>query len=268
MAQPENVTVRPAAVAGLFYPQTAEELRTSVVELFRMAGTQAVGPSPKALIVPHAGYVYSGAIAAKAIASLAPDAGVIRRIILLGPTHRVAVRGLAVPSVDAFETPLGRVNVDRIALSAVSDLRQVTTDDRPHAAEHSLEVQLPLLQRVLPQFSIAPFAVGMTDGGAVAEVLDRLWGGPETRIVVSSDLSHYLAYDEARKLDTTTAAAIEGLNGRTITFDQACGRLPIQGLMTCAKSRGLTVERIDLKSSGDTAGPKDRVVGYGAWAFL
>lgn len=259
--------VRPAAVAGYFYPGAAEDLRRTVVELLDGAAVPPTAAVPKAVIVPHAGYIYSGAIAAKAIRRFAPQAADIRRIVLLGPTHRVAVRGLAAPSVSAFQTPLGQIPIDRAAIDSVVDLPQVVIADEPHAAEHSLEVQLPLLQRVLPQFALVPFAVGMVDGAQVAEVLERLWGGDETRIVISSDLSHYLSYDRAKAMDTATAAAIERLDDRPIGFDQACGRLPVAGLLACARKHGLSVERVDLKNSGDTAGPRDKVVGYGAWAF-
>ncbi|MBM3514448.1 MAG: AmmeMemoRadiSam system protein B [Alphaproteobacteria bacterium] len=265
MSQTFQPSTRPAAVAGLFYPGQPDELRRLLVALFADAKPGAT--APKAVIVPHAGYVYSGAIAAKALARFAPVAADIERIVLLGPTHRVAVRGLAAPAVSAFETPLGPVPIDRAAIEAVRDLPQVTIDDRPHAAEHSLEVQLPLLQRVLPRFNLAPFAVGSATGGEVAAVLDRLWGGPETRTVISSDLSHYLGCDQAKVVDAVTASAIERFDSGPITFDHACGRLPVAGLLDCARRRGLAVERVELRNSGDTAGPRDRVVGYGAWAF-
>lgn len=259
--------VRPAAVAGYFYPGAADALRRTVVELLDAAEVPQRAPVPKAVIVPHAGYVYSGAVAAKAIRRFAPHAADIRRVVLLGPTHRVAVRGLAAPSVSAFQTPLGQISIDRAAIDSVADLPQIVIADEPHAAEHSLEVQLPFLQRVLPKFSLVPFAVGMADSAQVAEVLERLWGGDETRIVISSDLSHYLNYDSAKAMDAATAAAIEKLDERPIGFDQACGRLPVAGLLACARRHGLKAERVDLKNSGDTAGSKDKVVGYGAWAF-
>lgn len=265
MVQPPKLAIRPPAVAGLFYPGTPDELRRVVVELFADAKPAAL--APKAVIVPHAGYVYSGAIAAKALAHFSAEAADIERVVLLGPTHRVAVRGLAAPAVAAFETPLGAIPIDRAAIDSLSDLPQVFVDDRPHAAEHSLEVQLPLLQRILPRFRLVPLAVGSTTAGDVAAVLERLWGGVETRIVISSDLSHYLPYDQARAIDGATAAAIERLDDAPITFDHACGRLPVAGLLACARRRGLTVERVELKNSGDTSGPRDRVVGYGAWAF-
>jgi AmmeMemoRadiSam system protein B len=249
----------------MFYPDDPQELRTAVVGL--LSAHRAAAPAPKALIVPHAGYVYSGAVAAAGFARLAPEAHRITRIVLFGPAHRVAVRGLAAPGADAFATPLGPVAVDRDAIAAVAELPGVVVDDAPHALEHSLEVQLPFLQRVLGDFKIAPFAVGDADPAEVAAVMDRLWGGPETRIVVSSDLSHYLSSAEARRIDAATAAAIEQLDPAAIGEDQACGRLPIAGLLRVAQERRLNVERLALCNSGDTAGPKSRVVGYGAWAF-
>jgi hypothetical protein len=257
--------VRAPAVAGLFYPGDSAELRAAVADL--LAGVRESHPAPKAVIVPHAGYIYSGAIAARGLARLAPDAKQIRRIVMFGPAHRVYLRGLAAPAAEAFATPLGDVPIDRAAIEALADLPQVVVDDRVHAEEHSLEVQLPILQRVLPRFALVPFAVGEASDRDVAEVMERLWGGPETRIVISSDLSHYLDYAAARRIDAETAASIERLDAAPLTHEHACGRTPIAGLLAAARRRGLVATRIDLKTSGDTAGPKTRVVGYGAWAF-
>lgn len=257
--------VRPPAVAGVFYPGAAADLAAAVADL--LAATAASADAPKAVIVPHAGYVYSGAVAARALAQFAPDAGIIRRVAMFGPAHRVYVRGLAAPAAAAFATPLGEVPVDRSAIESVADMPQVVIDDRVHAEEHSLEVQLPILQRVLPHFALVPFAVGETTGGEVAEVIERLWGGPETRFVISSDLSHYLAYSAAQRIDAETAAAIERFDAAALTHEHACGRTPIAGFLAAARRRGLSATRLDLKNSGDTAGPKSRVVGYGAWAF-
>jgi hypothetical protein len=263
------LSVRPPAVAGSFYPGTAEALRASVVDLMRRVPAAADKrlAHPKAIIVPHAGYVYSGAAAAAAYARLAPDADAIARIVLLGPAHRARVRGLAAPSVQAFATPLGDIPLDRPAIDALRDLPQVVIDDDAHALEHSLEVQLPFLQRVLSRFTLVPLVVGAAKVHEVREVVARLWGGPETRVVVSSDLSHYLPSDQARRMDAATAAAIERLDGSPLTFDHACGRTPIAGLLAAAKDHGLSIERLALCNSGDTAGPRDRVVGYGAWAL-
>ncbi len=258
--------VRPPAVAGTFYPADPSRLK-ALVEAFleREAPCPIV---PKAIIVPHAGYVYSGPVAASAYACLAPARGRIRRVVLLGPAHRVAFAGLAVPSVDYFETPLGLVPVDREAVTAVAAMPQVRVLDEAHAFEHSLEVQLPFLQAVLGEgFEIVPLVVGDASPEAVAEVLERLWDGPETLIVVSSDLSHYYDYDTARKLDTITTRAIESLDPSAIHFEQACGRTPVAGLLVAARRHGLRAETLDLRNSGDTAGDKSRVVGYGAYAF-
>lgn len=258
--------IRPAAVAGLFYPDAPDVLAGDVAGF--LASPAAVGGGgPKALIAPHAGYAYSGALAGAAHARLAPDADTVERVVLLGPVHRVAVRGLATTSADYWRTPLGPVAIDVEARDRALALPRVAIDDAALAPEHSLEVHLPFLQRALPKARLVPFAVGRASAAEVAAVLSLLWGGPETRIVISSDLSHYLDDAAARALDARTAAAIERLDGAAIGGEQACGRVPIRGLLREARARGLAVERIGLMNSGDTAGPKDRVVGYGAWAL-
>ena len=259
-----SATVRRAAVAGMFYPGGGRALGAEVGEMLAHAGAAAV--PAKALIVPHAGYVYSGPIAASAYVALRKSAAAIRRVVLFGPAHRVWVPGLAASSVDFFETPLGRVPVDRQAVGAVADLPQVGIDDTAHAQEHSLEVQLPFLQAVLDDFAIAPFVVGGATAAQVAEVMERLWGGPETLIVVSSDLSHYLPYTEARRIDRATADSI--LHRHALAYhEQACGATPINGLIEVARRRHLTPALLDLRNSGDTAGDRSRVVGYAAFAF-
>lgn len=257
---------RPPAVAGMFYPESAEEL-SAEVRGFLAAAHETDAPVPKAIIAPHAGYRYSGAIAAEAYARLIPARGTINRVILLGPCHRVAVHGLAAPSVDAFATPLGNVPVDREAITTIGNLPQVSEFDATHVDEHSLEVHLPFLQEVLGEFTLVPLVVGDTTNDEVAEVLETLWGGDETLIVISSDLTHYLDYDAARAVDQRTCDAIESLNPDAIGRDQACGRVPVKGLLTIANRKHLKVTTVDLRNSGDTAGPRDRVVGYGAWIF-
>jgi AmmeMemoRadiSam system protein B len=256
-------TVRHPAVAGRFYPADARELRAMVREYLAAAPAPS-GPAPKAIIAPHAGYIYSGPIAGSAYAELAAARDDISRIVLLGPAHRVPFHGLAAPSVDAFETPLGLVQVDRDAIERIANLPQVRVFDRAHDLEHSLEVHLPFLQELLGDFSLVPLAVGEASPEEVGEVLDALWGGPETRIVVSSDLSHYHDYDTAAALDLATSRAIEELRPEAIEYDHACGRTPINGLLTVARARGLRAETVDLRNSGDTAGPRSQVVGYGA----
>jgi len=264
-------SVRQAAVAGQFYPGNAAELDAEVrryLAAAERARAGDAGPVPKAIIVPHAGYVYSGPIAATAYARLMPAHAVITRVVLLGPCHRVAVRGLALSGADYFRTPLGDVPVDKDAAAAILDLPQVEVFDATHALEHSLEVHLPFLQVVLDDFAVVPLVVGDAGPREVAEVLDALWGGPETAIVVSSDLSHYLDYDAARRIDAATCRAIENLNPAAIARDGACGRHPVGGLLETAKRRGLRVTTLDLRNSGDTAGSKDHVVGYGSWMFV
>ncbi len=259
---------RPPAVAGFFYPADEHRLSADLARYLEAASAPPFSGTPKAIIAPHAGYVYSGPVAATAYATLRPASKRLRRVVLLGPAHRVAFRGLAAPGVDAFVTPLGPVPIDRPAIEAIAALPQVEIDDEPHREEHSLEVQLPFLQTVLDRFRLVPLVVGASNGEEVAEVLDRLWQDGETEIVVSSDLSHYHDYETARRIDAATAEAIETLRPEAIGQEQACGRIPIAGLLTAARRRGMRVERLDLRNSGDTAGPRDRVVGYGAWAVL
>jgi AmmeMemoRadiSam system protein B len=217
---------RPAAVAGMFYPEDARELAEQVSAYLDRTDEEPQAPGfPKALIVPHAGYVYSGPVAASAYDLLRPARGIVRRVVMLGPCHRVPVRGLALPRASAFLTPLGRVPVDAEALRVIRDLPQVVESAATHAEEHALEVQLPFLQRVLGDFSLVPLVVGDAAPAEVAEVLDRLWGGAETLIVISSDLSHYHAYDRAREIDGATVRAILDFDAG-ITHEQACGATP------------------------------------------
>jgi len=259
--------VRHAAVAGQFYPGNAADL-TSAIEKFLADANPAEGATPKALIAPHAGYVYSGPIAANAYAQISAAASSIKRVVLLGPCHRVAVNGLALSSADSFETPLGQVEIDKDAAEQILALAQVSIFDATHELEHSLEVHLPFLQVLLDEFKLVPLVVGEASPESVGEVLDMLWGGDETLIVVSSDLSHYLDYESASNLDGQTSAAIENLAPDQISRTGACGRFPVGGLLDQAKKRGLKVTTLDVRNSGDTAGPKDRVVGYGSWMFV
>jgi hypothetical protein len=259
-----TLSMRPAAVAGAFYPGDASALDADVYSLLDGATPETM--DAKALIVPHAGYIYSGPVAASAYASLRPLAARIRRVVIFGPAHREWVAGLAVSSADFFATPLGKVPVDHEAVAAASRLPQVQVNDAAHAAEHSLEVQLPFLQVVLDSFAIAPFVVGGASVEQVAEVMELLWGGPETLIVVSSDLSHYLPYAEARRMDQASADSV--LRRQPLALhEQACGATPINGLLQVARHRNLTPTLLDLRNSGDTAGDKSRVVGYAAFAF-
>ena len=258
--------IREAAVAGQFYPGDPRELSTTVEQYLDEAQVEP-GPQPKALIVPHAGYIYSGPVAASAYARLRPYRERITRVILLGPCHRVAVRGLALSGADVFRTPLGDVPLDKEVMTGL-DLPAVEVFDDTHAFEHSLEVHLPFLQILLDDFTLVPLVVGNAGNETVAEVLDVLWGGPETLIVISSDLSHYLDYDSARKRDKATCQAIVHFDADSIGPEDACGCHPIGGFLVLAKRRGMTVETLDLRNSGDTAGPMDQVVGYGSWMFV
>ena len=251
---------RPPAVAGLFYPAAPEALEAAVSDLMLAAPPQL--PPAAALIVPHAGYVYSGPTAAQAYAHLPTT---VRRVVLLGPAHHVALHGVAVPSAEAFVTPLGPVPVDRQACDTLARHGLVATVDEAHAPEHSLEVQLPFLQMLLDDFSIVPLVVGRADPGLVAEIVEMLWTGPETLIVVSTDLSHYHDYQTASRLDAATSAAIEAVHPDEIGRDSACGRIPLKGLLEVVRKRHLGVQCVDLHNSGDTAGDRKRVVGYGAY---
>jgi len=257
--------IRTSAVAGSFYPATASELRTTIAHYLQQA--HATGPTPKALIAPHAGYVYSGPVAASAYVHLTQARGSVKRVILLGPAHWVAFKGLAGCSAHAFATPLGLVPVDRQALARVLTLPQVQILDEAHTREHSLEVHLPFLQEILDSFTLVPLVVGAAEPEAVSEVLRVLWNGPETLIIISSDLSHYYDYDTAQQLDQATSRAIEALRLQDIGPEHACGRIPINGLLYTTRQYGLRVRTVDLRNSGDTAGPRDVVVGYGAYVF-
>ncbi|HVC38340.1 MAG TPA: AmmeMemoRadiSam system protein B [Gammaproteobacteria bacterium] len=257
-------SIRPTAVAGLFYPEDATELRALLRRL--LAENPMQGPAPKALIAPHAGYLYSGPIAARAYNALRGLREATRRVILLGPAHRVALRGLALPSVEAFSTPLGDIPLDREAAALIEGLPQVGRSDHAHQLEHSLEVHLPFLQTLLNKFTLVPLVVGWAQPDEVAQALEALWGGQETLLIISSDLSHYHPSGLARQLDEDTARHIEALR-ITINDNQACGANPINGLLTVARARNLRVRRLDLRNSGDTAGTPERVVGYGSWAF-
>jgi AmmeMemoRadiSam system protein B len=258
------IKVRPPAVAGMFYPGDAAVLQRDVAAMLAAASPEPL--TPKAIIAPHAGYIYSGPVAASVYALLAPLRERIERVVLLGPVHRVWVAGLALPGVDAFNTPLGRVELDQQAIAALAALPQVETHYQAHAMEHSLEVHLPFLQTVLGPFKLVPLAVGGAGPREVAEVLETLWGGAETLIVVSSDLSHFLPYDQARTMDSSTADAILHLS-TDLVGDMACGCHPVNGLLLAARHKGLKPHLLDLRNSGDTAGDKSRVVGYGAFAF-
>ena len=258
--------VRPAAVAGRFYPDDPAALR-EIVERDLDGVPVWTGPVPKAFVLPHAGYMFSGPIAATGYAALAAARDTVRRVVLLGPAHTVPVDGLALSSADAFATPLGPVPVDVELRERVRHLPGVGVNDPAHAPEHSLEVHLPFLQCALADFAVLPLVIGRAAPAIVGDVLDAVWGGPETVVIVSSDLSHYLDYDTAVTRDRSTARAIVGGATDSLTPEDACGAAPGRGLLTVAHRRHLDARVLDLRNSGDTAGPRDRVVGYGAFAF-
>jgi hypothetical protein len=261
--------IRKPAVSGSFYPAQRDALERQLALFLSEAGNashtnEAV---PKAIIGPHAGYVYSGAVAARAYVKLAAARGKISRVVLIGPSHHVAFRGLAVDASDAWETPCGTVALDTEAIARLRQLPMVGQLDAAHQREHALEVHVPFLQHVLGDFRLVPIVAGDAPPEAVAALFDAVWGGPETLIVVSTDLSHYLNYAACQSLDARTAEAIERFDDTVIGSAEACGQVPTRGLLRVALRRGMAIERLDLRNSGDTAGPRDRVVGYGAWAL-
>ncbi|MBK8258738.1 MAG: AmmeMemoRadiSam system protein B [Polyangiaceae bacterium] len=258
-------SVRAPAVAGMFYPGNKADLAKLVDQLLESAEVPPHAVAPKAIIVPHAGYVYSGPIAATAFKLFEPIADRVERIVLIGPAHRVYLDGLASPDAAALATPLGQMPIE---LEAIAKCPEITHDALAHAREHSLEVMVPFLQRVTPKAKLVPLVVGHASPEAVGNVIDRLWGGFETRFVLSSDLSHYLSYEEGRLSDTRTSRRICSLGPQPVGFDEACGAAGINGLVWVARHRHLRAELLDLRSSGDTAGPRDEVVGYGAFAFF
>lgn len=258
--------IRFPAVAGLFYPADETALRGEIRRLLVGANRPDL-PPPKALVAPHAGYIYSGPVAASAYRQLEPIAAHIIRVVLAGPAHRVSFRGVAYGAAERYRTPLGDVEVDTGAYAAIANLPQVLRYEAPFEGEHCLEVQLPFLQSLLGSFRILPLLVGDASSTEVADVLERLWGGEETLILISSDLSHYLDYGMARQRDTRTTQHIEALRPEAIGYEDACGRVPLAGLLHEAQRHGLRVHTLDLRSSGDTAGSRRQVVGYGAYTF-
>ncbi len=256
---------RQPAVAGSFYPANPEQLHLMVDQYLHDAATDK--KAPKAIIVPHAGYIYSGSIAANAYARLIKAHDRITRVVLIGPSHRIAFRGLAVSRSETFTTPLGSVPVDQEAVKTIVRLPFVEYLEQAHTFEHSLEVQLPFLQEVLDNFDIVPIVAGDASAEQVSQVLDALWGGDETLIVISSDLSHYHDYASAQQMDKATSRLIEKLQYEYLASEFACGKVPVSGLLKLAREKSLSVKTIDLRNSGDTAGDKTSVVGYGAYVI-
>lgn len=260
--------VREPAVATRLYPRDSVELRAQVEAFLAAAASPVPSAAPKAIIAPHAGYLHSGSVAASAYATLASVRDTIKTVVLAGPAHFVPVTGVAVSSASAFVTPLGPVNLDLEVSDRLRSLPFVSVSDAAHRPEHCLEVQLPFLQIVLRDFRILPLLVGETSAEQIAQLLDLVWGGPETLIIISSDLSHYLDPARASRLDRATAKAIEACAPERISTNQACGRAAIAGLLIAARRHRLSPRTLDLRHSGDSGGPRDRVVGYGAFVFI
>jgi AmmeMemoRadiSam system protein B len=261
---------RPSAVAGLFYPGEAGALRRDVDAFLARAGEdvrdQEAPVVPKAVVAPHAGYPYSGPVAGSAFEPFRPLAGKVERVVVVGPSHHVPLDGIALPDAECFDSPLGPVELDLEACQGLLDEPVVRIDGLPHHREHSLEVELPFLQQVLGPFRLVPLVVGRATPEDVAAVLDKVWGDDATRVVVSSDLSHFLDYGAARRKDEATVRKILDLDV-DVTARQACGAAAINGFNLLAARRGLTARLLDLRNSGDTAGGHDRVVGYGAFVY-
>ncbi|MEN8259057.1 MAG: AmmeMemoRadiSam system protein B [Pseudomonadota bacterium] len=257
--------VRRPAVAGTFYPSNPDKLHRTLQNF--LSAVPVAGPAPKAIIVPHAGYIYSGPVAATAYSRLRQGADKIERVVLLGPSHHVAFRGLAVCGAEVYLTPFGAISIDKESITRALELPFVSRIDEAHALEHSLEVHLPFLQEVLNDFTLVPVVAGDATPEEVSQLLDLLWGGEETVIVVSSDLSHYHDYATSQQMDSATSNAIESLDYEAIGYECACGRVPVSGILHNARKRHMKAKTIDLRNSGDTAGPKDKVVGYGAYVI-
>lgn len=254
---------REPAVAGSFYPANPAVLSDMLQAFLQQNPSSA--PPPKAIIVPHAGYIYSGPIAASAYARLKSVRDSISRVVLMGPSHRVAFQGLAVSHANSFSTPLGTIPIDQAAVESLQHLPFVGYLDQAHSQEHSLEVHLPFLQQTLSDFKLVPIVAGDASPHQVSQVLESLWGGDDTLIVISSDLSHYHNYATAQAMDKHTSQLIEQLQYQDLSTESACGKVPVSGLLKLLKKKSLQIKTIDLRNSGDTAGDKYRVVGYGAY---
>lgn len=257
---------RPTAVAGLFYPENPRELTSLVNDELLQVNTN-LEYSPLAVIVPHAGYIYSGAIAASVYKYIQTRSSIIKRVLLIGPSHRVGFHGMALSSADFFDTPLGAIKIDTQARESLLQHPDVHLVEQAHTSEHSLEVQLPFLQIVLDEFSLIPIVVGNASPESISEIINSQWDGKETLVVVSSDLSHYHDYQTAQKLDSDTSQAILDFDYSAIHSANACGYMGINGLLLFAQEHSLKPSVIDLRNSGDTAGDKASVVGYGAYLF-
>ena len=259
--------IRLPAVSGSFYPNNPEILKAMLEGYLKQVPSSATDKVPKAMIVPHAGYIYSGEIAASAYARLRPKRSTIKRVVLIGPSHRVGFTGLALSHADAFKTPLGDIPLDTDAISSLASFPFVDYREQAHIHEHSLEVQLPFLQMSLDSFQLIPIVAGDCPAEQIEQILELFYAQADTLIVISSDLSHFHDYATAQRLDQETSRKIEQLDYQHLDYDSACGRIPVSGLLALAKKQSLQVETIDLRNSGDTAGDKNRVVGYGAYVI-
>ncbi len=259
--------VRTTAVAGAFYPSEPEILSKDIQRYIEETPSVSL-PVPKAIIVPHAGYEYSAGVAASAYKLLKSGRKSIKKVVILAPSHKIGFNGMALTKASAYETPLGNVEIDKEMNEQLLALPLVDYLEEAHKSEHSLEVQLPFLKEALDDFKLIPVITGNASPTDVETLLETVWGKKDTLIVISTDLSHYLPYNEACILDNKTKTAIENLDIDSIEQEQACGYVPLKGMLTIAKAKKMQVETLEVKNSGDTSGSKNRVVGYGAWAFL
>lgn len=259
--------IRPPAVAGIFYPASGTELKTNVQSFLASVPERANTVNPKVLIVPHAGYIYSGPVAASAYKLILQRNELVKRVVILGPSHRVFLQGAALPSASIFATPLGEISVDKYAAKELLKLPFVCISEEAHAMEHALEVQLPFLQICIGNdFEILPLVVGECTAQEASLLLEKIWGDTSTLIIISSDLSHYENQKSARVHDAHTCSIIENKNAAALGQDDACGFFPLRGLLDLARIKNMKIETLDLRNSGDTSGPRNQVVGYGAWA--
>lgn len=258
--------IRKAIGSGIFYPKLKSDLVVLVRKLLKKGPSVKRKCPVKAIISPHASFTFSGSVAGS-IFAMVKNQKEIRRIVLLGPSHRVAFAGLAIPSADEFETPLGKVAVDRLSLIRMTEYADVSWLDEAHRYEHSLEVQLPFIQMLFPMASIIPIVVGDVDPESIVSVLDEVWGGRETLIVVTTDLSHDLPCNEANARDRRASETIKALDGDALNAEDVCGLLPLKGFLKMAKAKRLKLISMVLKNSGDRGCTSDRVVGYGGYAF-
>ena len=257
--------IKQADVAGMFYPGEEASLRQMVDGFIQKA--LSFDLRPRAIIAPHAGYIYSGSIAGTAYKTIAAVRDQIENVIIMSPAHRFYLRGIALHMADAFATPLGNIPVNIGIVKKIKQFSSVQWEERSFIQEHGLETHLPFIQRAFkPGIKIVPMIVGECQESEVAEILESVWEDPRNFVIISSDLSHFHSYADAKKLDRNTVDLIQNLDSQSLDTEFACGHYPICGLLNLARNRKLKIKALDIRSSGDTAGSKESVVGYGSFA--